>query len=270
MGLDLYIDVIFFVNFIMDLLLLILLRRILKKVILRRRLLLGAVFGGLFGCLEIFLWKIPGYMFVFISLGEAFVMVRAVFGRQEIRELVKGTGILFGLAVAAGGAMEFMLRCTAAEKLFALPLLFWVFMAAGVFFLVQGMWQFADEVGRERRNRFTLTLTDAGVSECVTGYLDTGNRLQMPETAEGVHIVAERVFKRFADSKGERAMIPYRTIGNPWGVMEGVRIERMEIAGKRGKIRIDAPWIAKAPFGLSQKEGYEVLLYGETAIREDK
>lgn len=280
MDLDLYIDVVFFVNFFMDLLLLILLKRILKKAVKLRRLVFGAALGGFFGCLEIFLWKIPGCIFVFISLAEAFAMVRGGLGPQGGRELIKGTGILFVLAVLAGGAMELGLRCTGAgyyalkillgDKGAGIPLLFWGFLAAGVFFLVQGLWQFADQVGRERRNLFTLTLADGQVSVEVTGYLDTGNRLQAPNTAEGVHVVAERVFRLFEDSKGERAMIPYRTIGNPWGVMEGVRIERMEIAGKGGKIRIDAPWIAKAPFGLAKKEGYEVLLYGETAVREDK
>lgn len=280
MDLDLYIDIVFFVNFFMDLLLLILLKRILKKAASYRRLGIGAVLGGLFGCLEMFCPQIPGGFFAAFSFGFALLMILAAFGWSGWRELVKETGTLFILAIAAGGTMELILRCTRAgfyflkvlsgEGAYVLPMLLWVFLAAGTFFLVLGIWQFGDEVRRERRNLYPLVLTDGRVRAEAVGYLDTGNCLTEPGSRQGVHIVAQQVFCLFQDSKGERAMIPYHTVGNPYGVMEGIRIERMEIMHGGGKIRIDAPWIAKAPYGLSKKGGYQVLLYGETTIREEK
>lgn len=280
MDLDLYIDIIFFVNFFMDLLLLILLKRILKKAVRWRRLAFGAILGGLFGCLEIFGGKIPGYIFAITSLGEACIMIVAAFGWCGFRELAKDTGVLFILAVAAGGAMELVLRYTRAgyyvlrmllgEDAYVMPLFSWVFLAAGIFFLIQGIWQFGSEVHKERQNLYTLVLADGDVAVEVTGYLDTGNRLKMPGSGEKVHIVTERVFRLFQDSKGERAEIAFHTIGNPHGVMESVRIEKMEISGYKGKVRIDAPWIAKAPYGLSKNGTYEVLLHGDTNVRKDK
>jgi len=278
--LDLYIDVIFFVNFFMDLLLFILLKRVLKKAVSHKRLVFGAVLGGVFGCLEVFCRKLPGGFFAASSLGAAMAMVLAVFGWSGWQELIKETGTLFVLAVLAGGIMELVLGYTRAGFYFlkvllgdggyVVPLLSWVFLAAGTFFLVQGLWQFGEEVQKERKNLYPLLLADGKVAVEATGYLDTGNCLTEPGSGEGVHIVTEQVFQLFQDSKGERAVIPYHTIGNPYGVMEGVRIERMEIIQHRGKIRLDAPWIAKAPYGLSKKGGYQVLLYREAAIREEK
>ena len=280
MDLDLYIDVIFFVNFFMDLLLLILLKRVLRKKVSWGRLGAGAVLGGFLGCLEVWGLTVPGFLFALISLIEACLLVFVVFGWRGIRELVKETITLFILAVMAGGVMEMILGYTRAgvyamnvlggNEGYVLPLLGWIFLAAGVFFLVQGLWQLGDEIRRERKNLYALTLRDGDVAVDVTGYLDTGNCLQEPGSGEGVHIVTKQVFEMFQDSKGERALIPFHTIGNPGGLMEGVRIEMMEIAGLRGKARIKGPWIAGAPYGLSKKETYQVLLYGETAVREDK
>ncbi len=280
MDLDLYIDVIFFVNFFMDLLLLILLKRVLRKEVSWGRLGAGAVLGGFFGCLEVLGLMVLGFLFALVSPIGACLMVLAVFGWRGFGELLKEAITLFILTVMAGGVMEMILGYTragvyAANVLagrdgYGLPLLGWIFLAAGVFFLVQGLWQLGDEVRRERRNLYALTLRDGDVTVHTTGYLDTGNCLQNPGTGEGVHIVTKQVFERFQESKGERAVIPFRTIGNPGGVMEGVRVESMEIAGLRGRVRVHGPWIARAPYGLTKKGTYQVLLYGETAVREDK
>lgn len=280
MVLDLYIDVIFFVNFFMDVLLLMLLRGVMKRAASGRRLVCAAVLGGFFGCLAVFFPKIPGILAAFGSLFAAAAMVVAAFGRSGWRELAKGTGILLLLAMLAGGAMELLFwharagfyfwNVLAGRGVYAIPLLGWLLAAAGTFFFVQGLWQFGEQVRRERQNRCPLVLTDGAVTAKTTGYLDTGNRLQEPKSKEGVHIVAERIWNLFENAKGERAVIPYHTIGNPCGFMEGIRIERMEIMQCGKTIRIHAPWIARAPYGLSRQGGYEVLLYGEAGIREDK
>ncbi len=282
MGLDLYIDSIFFVNFFMDLLLLALLKKVLRRSVSWKRLGLGAVLGGIWGCLEVLALSlcIPGSLFAILSLLGACAMVLGAFGWTGWREFVKETGTLFILAVMAGGAMELVLGYIMAgayglmvflgEGRYGLPLLAWGFFAAGIVFFVQGLWQFGEEARRERRNLYALTLIDGAVKVRATGYLDTGNCLTRPKSGEGVQIVTKQVFDLFRDSKGERDVIPFHTIGSPHGVMEGVKIEKMEIECLWGTVRIDGPWIGKAPYGLSKKGTYQVLLYGETAVREDK
>lgn len=277
MVLDVYIDIIFFVNFFMDFLLLMLLRGILKRPVSCKRLGAAAALGGLSGCLELFLgsWGVA-----LLLPGTGIAMAAAAFGWRGIRELIKEAAALFGLAVVAGGAMELLYRHTRAgfyflklilgEWGYAMPLLAWGLAAAGVFFLIRGLWQFDRELRRERKNLCPLILTDGKVQAEAAGYLDTGNCLMEPGSGQGVHIVTERIWKVFQGSRGERAKIPYRTVGNPYGIMEGLRIEKMEIKQPGSNIKIDAPWIAKAPFGISKRGAYEVLLYGETTIREDK
>ncbi len=139
--------------------------------------------------------------------------------------------------------------------------------------MVRALWQFADEIVKERANKYPVILADKEVVIQTTGYLDTGNCLKEPVSGQGVQIVTERVWNLFQQSQGKRAMIPYHTVGNPYGVMEGLKIERMEIwqggAGRKKAtrtIRIWGPWIAKAPYGFARDGSYEVLLHGESRL----
>lgn len=268
---DVYIDVIFFVNFSMDILLLMLLKGILRKSVSYKRMILAGILGGISGCAQIAIPWYGGWAFAILAPGSMAAVAIGAFGWSGWRELIKETATLFLLSILAGGIMELLYSHMRAGKGgLVLGAFTWFFMAAGTALLIKGLWQFGDEMRKERQHLYPLVLMDGKTAVKATGYLDTGNCLQVPGSREGVHIVAERVWRLFQDSAGERAMIPYHTIGNPYGIMEGIRIEKMEIGQCQGNIEIDAPWIAKAPYGLSKKGGYEVLLYGETAIREDK
>ena len=89
---ELYIDVIFFVNFFMDSLLLYFLRGFLRKPASLRRIICGGAAGGLFGCMEIWLLKLPGWVTAAASLGAAAGMMKIVYRPGDLRELVKETG----------------------------------------------------------------------------------------------------------------------------------------------------------------------------------
>lgn len=280
MDIDLYIDVIFFVNFFMDFLLLLFLKKLLKKAASKKRVALGAAAGGLFGCLEALLIGLPAWVVMTAAVGAAAVMTAIVYRPGDWRELVKETVSLYFLAVLAGGLMEllygytmggfFLVKLMQGYGQYAPPLLSWLFTAAGACFLAWGLLRFAGEMARERRNRYLVVLRDGDVKVETTGYLDTGNCLTEPVTGQGVQIVTEKVWNLFKGAHEERTMIPYHTVGNPYGFMEGFKIEQMEIRGistgkREDKVTVRGPWIARAPFGLSRDKGFEVLLHGETA-----
>jgi stage II sporulation protein GA (sporulation sigma-E factor processing peptidase) len=273
---ELYIDVIFFVNFFMDSLLLYFLRGFLRKPASLRRIICGGAAGGLFGCMEIWLLKLPGWVTAAASLGAAAGMMKIVYRPGDLRELVKETGSFWLLAILAGGIMEFFYDCTRAgfyletavrgKREHVLPLLTWLFLAAGTCLLAAGLGQFAREMRRERRNRYLVVLADGDEVVETTGYLDTGNLLREPGTGGGVQIVAERIWYMFAGAEKKKVRIPYHTVGNPHGEMEGIQIESMKICRAGGRITVREPWIARAPYKLTGDGSYEVLLHGETVM----
>ena len=264
----------------MDLLLLTLLKKVLRRSVSWKRLGLGAVLGGIWGCLEVLALslRIPGSLFAILSLLGACAMVLGAFGWTGWREFVKETGTLFILAVMAGGAMELVLGYIMAgayglmvflgEGRYGLPLLAWGFFAAGIVFFVQGLWQFGEEARRERRNLYALTLIDGAVKVRVTGYLDTGNCLYEPKEGRPVHIVSDNLWRKLKCSEADVVSIPFRTIGNPLGMMEAARVDEMEVWEENGRKRIfREPLIARAPFKITRDGGYDVLLHKETDMQ---
>ena len=111
-----------------------------------------------------------------------------------------------------------------------------------------------------------MVLADGDEVVETTGYLDTGNLLREPGTGGGVQIVAERIWYMFAGAEKKKVRIPYHTVGNPHGEMEGIQIESMKICRAGGRITVREPWIARAPYKLTGDGSYEVLLHGETVM----
>ncbi len=282
----LYIDVIFLVNVIMDFLLLYILKKFLKRGASLRRLFWGSIVGGVFGCAQALFWQLPPWVMMTASFGAAALMMIVVYRPGDIRELIKETGSFYVLALLSGGVMEFLYEYTRAgfyvimimrgERACWLPLFKWLFLIAGTCLLVKGLVQFAREMAKERKNRYLVVLADGDISVETTAYLDTGNFLREPVSGKEVQIVTERIWNLFADGNHEKAAIPYRTVGNPYGVMAGIRIERMKICGmwcgeKKGSVEIARPWIARAPYGMTIDNSYEVLLHGDmSADGQDK
>ena len=168
MEVSLYREVIFFVNCVMDFSLLYLVKKILKKSASIKRIALGAFAGGIGGCLEVLLWKWPPWIIMTVSFAMAGLMVTIAFGQSDWRELVKQMGSLYILAVLANGIMEllyqytragfYLIRVIQGEGIYAMPLLAWLFMAAGACLMVRALWQFADEIVKERANKYPVIL----------------------------------------------------------------------------------------------------------------
>ena len=112
---------------------------------------------------------------------------------------------------------------------------------------------------------YPVRLAVGETSVSTIGYLDTGNCLQEPEHGCPVHIVSETLWNSLRITGNRIVQIPFHTIGNPFGIMEGMKIDALEIREETGERRILSDvWIARAPFRLTKEGSYEVLLHKET------
>lgn len=277
---QLYIDEFFAVNFGMDLMLLYLLKRVLKLRTPGRRLLLSALFGGLWACLAIlFRLQAEAYLYgaadrvpeaavhglrlfgwVLDTAVPGLVMVRLAFAPSGPAQLVRWFLLLLLEAACAGGIMEFLRPCIRPAE--GLPLLAFGFLAAGTGFLLRFLWLQGWKTRQARASYCQVTLKAGGQSIAAVGYLDTGNRLYEPESGAPVNIVSDSVWKKLWRPGMEQISVPFRTVGSPWGLMEGTRIEAMEVREEDGRVRrCLAPLVARAPFPLTETGGYDMLLH---------
>ena len=149
---------------------------------------------------------------------------------------------------------------------------FWAvfFLTAGVFLLIRFFYLFYQDVKEERKYCYPVVLKYGKQKVNAIGYLDTGNQLVRPKDRVPVHVVSEQVWKQLFDGadKEEKIpgeIIPFSTIGNPYGQMEAMQIEEILLKFGYGKKKVlEKPWIARAPFPISRGNRYQILLHGET------
>lgn len=264
-----YIDVYFIVNFAMDLFLLLLLGKLLKRSPSLFRLAAAGVFGALGSCGAVYLWRFPAVItWVVGILLPGCIMVWIAFQPKTWRSLVKMVLLLFFEAFCIGGIMEALYQRTKAS-LYGLskgmPVLIWLFAAMGAWFGFRFLWTIVSEMKKESQMLYRLTLQSGQVQTSATGYLDTGNSLYDPADNRPVHIVSENLWKKLWSPGMGCKKIPFRTIGNPLGILEAVEIDQMEIQQEgNGKRILSKPLIARAPFKMTKDGSYDVLLHKET------
>lgn len=271
---ELYIDVVFLINLIMDLLLMSMARRMMKAQTTMVRIVLGSAVGAAGACLVI-VWP------VFLGLGELILagvvlgglMVKIGFHTKGVQELARGILSLVFVSVTMGGLMGVLYQHTYAgyyvEQLIrgntaeGMPLLIWLFLAAGSWYGCKYLWIFALEVKRRQQHLYQVTLVCKERSLTFPGFLDTGNHLHEPVSGHPVHVVSKAVWAVCYQEGDPICLIPYHTIGSEEGFMPGMFLESMKIQGEKECREIDRPLIAVSPHPVNRDGSYEILLNEE-------
>ena len=252
-----YLDGVFLLNGIVDLLLILGTNRLTGFPADIKRSATGAVLGGIYGCLCL----IPDFRFLsgaFWRLVFFGLISAAAFGFNSA-SLRRGA-ILFLLSMALGGiAAGAGVRDFAAVCLCAALVV--VLCNAGIGGAGLG------------RTYVPVELTWQTHQVKLFALNDTGNTLRDPLTGEQVLVcgadVGAELMKlpeeSFADPAGLMAMnripglrlIPYHCVGQPWGMLAVVRLRNAKI----GNVVRD-PLVAFAPYRIGSGEGYRMLTGG--------
>lgn len=100
---EIYADVLFFVNFMIDLMLLSLTAFFMKKEVKKRRLLLSSVFGALFAVI-IFYISLQSILNIVFLLLSSSLMIRILFPYKNLRIFIKSLFVFFIISFIFGGA----------------------------------------------------------------------------------------------------------------------------------------------------------------------
>ncbi len=250
-----YIDVVMVLNFLVDLLLLLGAGRLCGIRTKRKRALLASAVGGVYAGICLF----PGFSFLgnlFWRLIFLFLMVLIAYGHSK-SALRRGAVFIF-LSLALGGAAYGMgsggfvgLLC-----------------AGGVICLLCGF-GLRKPVGSAAY--LPVTLTHNGKHMSVTALQDTGNTLRDPVTGEPVLVVGPEVAQKLIGLTPRQLMrpvesmgllpglrlIPYRTVGNPAGMLLGLKLQKVKIGQKEG-----STLVAFAPERIGADGAYQALTGG--------
>lgn len=249
---ELYIDILFLVNFMMDYIVLLLVKEITKCSTTQIRIFLASMAGALLTCI-VFIAPIPyaSIKFVLFHVVINTAMIRIGFRITDKVIFVKCFVSLYVGSVLMGGVFQYF------QQYLKISSLFFV-MAIISYWLVRGIWSFIRVLHKNQNCWYEVEVYVEGVCIKVKALLDTGNGLYDPYTNKPVCIVEKKIMPM---TYNQIRYIPYHSIGNE-GVMVIVKVEKLHICGMK------ECWIEGALLALSEKQlsvnrSYQMILNPE-------
>lgn len=236
---ELYIDVFFLVNFMMDYMMLAITGKILRCSASCKRWCLGAAVGSALTCAVIVL---PiSYAFVKFILFHGFVnivMIKTGLKIKWDRSFFQAYIVFYISGFLLGGVFEFF------RPYIRVGSFFFAFAVVS-YFVTIGIWNLLSFFNRQREFRYRAVLIKGVKKIEVTAILDTGNTLRDPLTGAAVSVLCKTVAEKLwepEDLEGIR-WITYHSIGKSEGVMPLRRLDTI-ILLKKENIVIKHPYIA--------------------------
>lgn len=252
---DLYIDVLFLVNFMMDYLLLLTTKKILKCSATHLNVCIGALLGSLATCIIVSI-PIP-YVFVKFILFHAVVntgMIWIGLRMREWKRFFKAFLMLYISGFLLGGVMTYLRQYVRMGSLFFA-------IAVGSYYIVQGIWNMILRVQRINKYRCQVKLYLGEEVYCVEAVIDTGNMLTDPVTKKPVCLVEQSVMNLSAEKLMDSGLryISYQSLGCKNGVLPLIRLDKMCVRREEDYWIAD-PLIAMSENMLSTGGEYKMIL----------
>lgn len=271
---DLYIDVVFLVNFVMDYLLLVILRKILKFPGKNLRIIISSGLGALWASLAIAFPVLPVWLegiitYVVVSSGMVIIAYRL----KNVRQIGKAVAGFYLTTVMVSGLGYFLYEHTKAgyhpvlylygmqEK--KMPVFIFLLLIAGAYFGIRFVWNIILGERRQNEGLYSVILHYRGKTKSVTALLDTGNRLKEPVSKKPVSVVSYDACKEICEKVSNLLFVPYQAVGTKKGMLPAVKFDEMEILDGEHMVVISEPLIAIATEPLSPDGRYEMLLHAE-------
>lgn len=253
---ELYIDVLFLVNFTMDYILLLMVNRMLKCHATHGSICIGAASGALLTCIITVIY-IPYAiikMVLFHFLVNTF-MIRFGLKIKTGRTFAKAYVMLYAGSFLLGGILSSLRPYIKTGSLFLVS-------AIVGYYIVLGIWNFISHIQKIHQYKCSVSLYQSGKCCLVEGIIDTGNSLRDPVTNQPVCILDRdkaRVF--LGNEKAERIRyIPYHSIGKREGIIPAVKIEKMCVLREK-EYWIYNPLVAISEEKISESGEYSMILH---------
>ena len=252
---ELYVDLLFLVNFMMNYLVLLLVRRMLKCTATHRNICLGAALGSFLTCV-IIAFPIPYAILKFIlfhMIVNTF-MIRVGLKIKNMKSFVKAYILLYIGSFLLGGVMQ------AANQYVRVGSLFFA-IAIGGYYVVSKLWDFIASVQKINQYQCRVDLYLGEKRYQVKGIIDTGNGLRDPISCQPVSILDKTIARQFLEDKklSQVRYVPYHSIGKEAGVLLAVKIDKMCVHGEQ-EHWINGPLIGVSEEIISAEGEYQMIL----------
>lgn len=295
-----YADVVFLINFVMDIIILYITSIIIKKTTNKVRIIIGGFIGSVFYCLLMFSC-LNKYYNPFTSLFTFIVPLIFVFRPRSIREFLKGFFVLNISAFTIGGFATGIFFYTNAKNYigelltftvndFSIKLL--IFSSSFTYISIKLIRLKINERMQKKQHIVSIKIKNNNISKQINALVDTGNTLKEPMSDKHVIILEFAVFKDFLPNElkilfyeqnqtnitkiydaiakiddstflEKFRLIPFKSVGNESGTLIGIRVDEVNIYDEMKKYYLKDIFIAIANFKLTQNDDFNALLNPE-------
>lgn len=250
---ELYIDVLFVENFMMDSLLLLTTRTVLKNQVRLWRCFCGGASGSAAMCMIIAL-PLPGAMKYVLFYGPVFTgMLLIGLDIRTIKGFLESAGIMYAASFLMGGILQALrpyIRITGLFFTAAIP----------VWYLLTGIFRLLVHVRKEQSRICRVVLITKTGEYGLYALLDTGNLLNDFLTGEPVSVIDRETAERIFSSGENVRYIPYQSVGGE-SIMPVIRAVEMQLEYENGHAgKIQAPLIGICDSVFSKNGKYQIII----------
>lgn len=262
MYIELYLDVLFFINLCIDYLLLRSVQFLTKRSVGRIRCVLGSALGAFGVCVYVCLpVRISFANLLPVHVVTSTLMVKIGCKIKDARNLIKGIFALYFAGFLWGGMFLALYQELDVIHLRTILFLSIIFYELLVFCID------IYRCKRKYRDRYCdVTLYVGEKSKKVRGLYDTGNQLSdqwsgLPVSVADEAVIQEMVNRPCGEMEELRPhYIPYRSVGTSQGVLLTVTIKMMDIDMNGQTYHVENPKLALAKESVSFTRHYQLIL----------
>lgn len=267
-----YLDVLFGINLLMDLIVLYLVNKICKFAATFLRILLSATLGAVWSVIvAVSPNGINSFMLICTYVFISFLMIKICAFKRRLSELLKGVITLYGVTFVLAGAMHMLYYYTYAGYFIKTvilkdsSLLLFVGISLLLMYLVYVQYM---RVKIYESKKCSVRIC---VGECeimLSGLVDTGNVLKDPYSRKPISIAQKRslqnVLKGINDyEKVKYHMVPFQSLGCENGLLEVITADIVYIYKDKKEIKITEALIGLTDIELSTDKAYQMLINPE-------
>ena len=252
---ELYIDILFLENLILDYLLLRQVRLLLGTAVGRKRLFPAAVFGsGCFCVLYLFsvVKTIPG---VFVScILINICMAKIAFPGKKAGGILGVSILLYFSGLLLGGLREVIREYVGFQNSI------WEVLVIPIWILLEIPIRVMVKANKQKAVLCPISVLYGGKVRKTVGLLDTGNRLRDPLYQKPVCVVEKSLLEPELSSEEMLFPIPYHSVGNTNGTMQAVVADYLSVNIGNQSYVIERPVLGIAEEALSGDGDYGLII----------
>ncbi|MFR0041488.1 MAG: sigma-E processing peptidase SpoIIGA [Lachnospira sp.] len=280
-------DILFGINYCMDLVILLIVNRIMRYHASAIRLLLSSTLGAVWSVAAV---MIPDRYRLFVNLCTYFIVtalmlaminspLNIIKARQSnkdryaltnyLKELFKGMIIMLSVACFSGGIMHMIVYYTYAGWIIRRilvtynQLIYLILISVVVIIVIARVYR----TYKNNSDIYKVTVIVDNHKIMLHGIVDTGNQLTDKYTGKPVNVMDKSYFENVLYQINDYGrlkyhFIPYRTIGNNEGIIEVITSDYMYISGKDETKAYKGALIGLSDRKVSQNGEYQALING--------